>query len=171
VTPEASAPPGITVPSLGDPATRSAIGCAGAPPLAVDEALEQEVLGLVNAERRSRGLAPLRASASLGDAARLHAREMADGDYFEHDSLERTSRGLAKACDWAERVRRFAPEAHHVAENLAAGAETASEVVSGWMTSPGHRKNILDPGFREAGVGYWPGGREGYYWVADFGSR
>ena len=96
---------------------------------------------------------------------------MADGGYFEHDSLARTSRGLEKACDWSERVLLFAPDAHHVAENLAGGAETASEVVSGWMTSPEHRKNILDPSFREAGVGYWPGGTSGYYWVADFGSR
>jgi uncharacterized protein YkwD len=158
-------------PALGGRAPTSAVGCAGTPPLAVDEALEQEVLGLVNAERRSRGLAALRASAPLSDAARLHAREMADGGYFEHDSLERTSRGLAKACDWSERVMRFAPDAHHLAENLAAGAETASEVVSGWMTSPEHRRNILDPNFREAGVGYWPGGSAGYYWVADFGSR
>jgi uncharacterized protein YkwD len=39
------------------------------------------------------------------------------------------------------------------------------------MTSPEHRRNILEPNFREAGVGYWPGGSAGYYWVADFGSR
>jgi uncharacterized protein YkwD len=137
----------------------------------VDEALEQEVLGLVNAERRSHGLVALVPSAPLADAARLHAREMAENDYFDHDSFERTSRGLVKACDWSQRVQRFAPGEQRVAENLAAGAETASEVVSGWMTSPGHRRNILDPRFRLAGVGYWPGGRSGYYWVADFGSR
>ena len=137
----------------------------------MDETVEQEVLGLVNAERRSRGLAALRFSAPLAEAARLHAREMAEGGYFEHDSLERTSRGLVKACDWSERVLRFAPDAAHIAENLAAGAETALEVVSGWMTSPEHRRNVLDPRFRAGGVGYWPGGRSGYCWVADFASR
>ncbi len=125
----------------------------------------------MNAERRSRGLAVLRASEPLADAARLHAREMAEGDYFEHDSLERTRRGVVKGCDWSERVLRFAPDEHHIAENLAAGAETAGEVVSGWMTSPAHRQNMLDPRFREAGIGYWPGGRSGHYWVADFGSH
>jgi uncharacterized protein YkwD len=156
---------------LGDPAATTVAGCSETPPLAVDAELEQHVLGLVNAERRSHGLAALQWSAPLGDAARLHAREMADAGYLEHDSLERTSRGLAKACDWSERVRRFAPHSQRLAENLAAGAETAQEVVSGWMTSVEHRRNMLDPGFREAGIGYWVGGGAERYWVADFAGR
>jgi uncharacterized protein YkwD len=55
-----------------------------------------------------------------------------------------------------------------VAENIAGGTSTPEEVVQGWMQSPEHRSNVLGTVFVKLGVGYWAGGDEGSYWVADF---
>lgn len=49
------------------------------------------------------------------------------------------------------------------AENIAwgeAGASTAAEIVDGWMHSPGHRANILDPRNRLIVIGIAPGAPE-----------
>jgi uncharacterized protein YkwD len=130
--------------------------------------MEQEVLELVNAARRENQLPELRSSAGLADAARLHALDLAEEDYLEHDSYDRTGGRLVKSCEWSERVLRFVPGKRQLAENIAAGAETPREVVEGWTRSSVHRRNMLGP-YTEIGVGYWPGGSAGFYWVADFG--
>jgi uncharacterized protein YkwD len=54
-------------------------------------------------------------------------------------------------------------------ENLAGGQTTAASVVADWMDSPGHRDNILDPRWRDMGVGVRTGGHFGVYWVQMFG--
>ncbi len=50
-------------------------------------------------------------------------------------------------------------------ENIASGQESADEVVDGWMASPGHCANIMDPNFTEIGVGYY----DGDIWTQVFG--
>jgi uncharacterized protein YkwD len=161
-SPQASATPGA------DSTAAPAIGCAGPAPAAVDAQAEQEVLELVNAERRQHALAELRAAPPLADAARLHARDMANDDYVDHDSFDRSEGRLMKTCEWSQRVLGFVPDEHQLAENIAAGASTPQEVVEGWMRSPVHRRNVFGTAFTELGVGYWPGGNAGFYWVADF---
>ena len=131
--------------------------------------LEQQVVELLNAERRQNGLSELRASTELADAARLHARDLADDDYLEHDSYDRSAGRLVKSCEWSDRVLRFVPGTRQLAENIAAGAETPRQVVDGWMRSPVHRRNMLGAAYTRVGVGYWAGGSAGFYWVADFG--
>ena len=56
-----------------------------------------------------------------------------------------------------------------VAENIAAGQNSAGEVVEGWMHSPGHRKNILNSDVTQIGVGHARGGEFGTYWTQVFG--
>jgi uncharacterized protein YkwD len=51
------------------------------------------------------------------------------------------------------------------AENIALGQTSAQQVVSDWMNSPGHRRNILDPNLKDLGVGYFNG-----YWTQNFGT-
>ena len=64
-----------------------------------------------------------------------------------------------------------------IAENLAAGMSSPESTVQSWMTSPGHRDNMLNREYLEAGVGYvtpMPGGkrpRYSHYWVIVFGAR
>ena len=58
------------------------------------------------------------------------------------------------------------------AENIAAGQRTAAAVVSAWMNSTGHRKNILNCSNKAVGVGVSRGSGTYYiYWTQDFGTR
>ena len=164
-------PPSSPAPRVDATATPTASGCGGSAPAAVDRDAELQVVELVNAQRREQGLVELRPSAALADAARLHARDMSQDDYVEHDSFDRSHGGLVKTCEWSKRVLWFVPDEHQLAENIAAGASSPREVVDGWMQSPAHRRNVLGAAYTELGVGYWPGGSTGFYWVADFGGR
>lgn len=55
-----------------------------------------------------------------------------------------------------------------VAENIAAGSRTPSQVFQQWMNSPGHRANMLNPDVSEVGVGFVlnaPRTSYSHYWV------
>ena len=57
-------------------------------------------------------------------------------------------------------------------ENIAFGPESVEEVVAGWLASPGHCANIMDPRFREMGVAVALGRKRGhFYWVQDLGAQ
>lgn len=116
-----------------------------------------QVVDLTNAERADAGCGSLRTDARLAAAAQGHSEDMAEQGYFDHDGTD--GRGF---------VERARAEGHPEpgGENIAAGQETAAEVVAAWMDSPGHRRNILDCDFATIGVGYDP---RGHYWVQDFG--
>jgi uncharacterized protein YkwD len=136
-------------------------------------ALGNAALCLVNQERTSRGLRPLKSNRHLAKAARGHARDMAARGYFSHDS--------ANGASFVERIRRAgyvrARALPSLGEDLAWGSGslgTPREIVQGWMESPGHRANILNRRFREAGMGVAfgdPGaGEDGVLYALDFGS-
>jgi hypothetical protein len=144
-------------------------GCGGAIAPPSDVSYEQSVVERVNAERAARGLAPLKLSNALRDAARYHAVDMAQDDYFAHDTYDRVGGDLRRVCDTWSRIRSYYPSPR--AENCAAGYSTPADVMSGWMGSSGHRANILNSDHREIGVGYAQGGSWRHYWVQDFGTR
>ena len=136
-----------------------------------DESFAHQVLHLTNLERRAQSLPPLKGESHLDAAAYGHALDMAEGDYFAHDSEDGRS-------PW-DRITAAGYAYSTAAENIAAGYATPAEVVTAWMNSAGHRANILGASSRELGVGYayeaddvYPG-PYGYhhYWVQDFGSR
>lgn len=54
-------------------------------------------------------------------------------------------------------------------ENIAKGYEDIETVVDGWMNSPGHRRNILNPKYNKAGFGYAKMTNGSPYWCAQFG--
>lgn len=122
--------------------------------------LEDEVVSLTNAERSSHGCeTPLRIEERLRTAARLHSDDMARRDYMDHTSPE----GVGPA--------QRAEDAGYSAwsgENIAMGYPTAEAVVEGWMSSEGHRANILNCDFRAVGVGAADSDR-GVYWTQMFG--
>jgi uncharacterized protein YkwD len=130
--------------------------------------LAQRALTLVN-EARARGARcgnrdfkpapPISLSASLGGAAQGHAADMAQHDYFEHRDLAGRSP--------ADRVRATGYHETLVGENIAYGPKSAEEVVQGWLDSPGHCENIMNPRFAEMGIAYAQGSasRHGLYWV------
>ena len=130
--------------------------------------LATRALQLVNAARargahcgeRSFGPAPpMKLSDTLAGVALGHAADMAKHDYFEHQDLTGHSP--------AERVRAVGYPEKLVGENIAYGPKTADEVVQGWLDSPGHCENIMDPRFAEMGIAYAAGraSRRGLYWV------
>ena len=116
-----------------------------------------EVLNLVNAERAKVGVAPLTLAQDLQEASAIRAREVVQ--LFSH------TRPDGSSCFTVMKNR-----GRTYGENIAAGHATASETVEQWMNSQGHRENILNPAFRELGVGYAYESNSMYhhYWVQLF---
>jgi uncharacterized protein YkwD len=142
-------------------------GCGGQAPGPVNSAYEQQVVELVNVERTSRGLPPLKHVDLLDQAARYHASDMKQDGYFAHDTYDWVNSALSFTCSMAERITDYYPNWSWIGENIAKGNTTPQSVMATWMGSSGHRTNILHTEFREFGVGYYTGN----YWVQDFGTR
>lgn len=137
-------------------------------PFSVGPAAADDAVGLVveltNVERQRAGLPALAANPSLTLAAASYARVLSSEGCWGH------------ACGSVTDFRQRAMQAGYggwtrLGENLAAGARTPAAVVAAWMASPGHRANILEPDFREIGIGVAYGGPAGVYWVQTFGAR
>jgi uncharacterized protein YkwD len=125
-----------------------------------------EMLARVNAERKKAGAPPLSSNGRLDRAAQRHAGDMLARAYFAHQSPEGKS--------VRERSREAGYEWRMIGENIAEGQFTVAEVMDTWMHSPGHRRNILDPGFRELGTGLALGkSGDGWQveWVQAFGTK
>jgi len=113
--------------------------------------LENDVLAQLNTIRVSHGLVALTLSPGLDAAATQHTREMIRLDYFSHDSADGTS--------FDDRIERYYPFSAKftnwsVGENLVWGEPglDAAEALRSWMASPPHRRNILDPAWRDIGI-------------------
>ena len=106
----------------------------------------EEVVRLTNVERAKAGLPPLKLNNQLLAAAQDHSNDMAQDDFFSHTGADGSSVG--------DRVRNSGYQYSTTGENIAAGQTTPAQVVEGWMNSPGHRANILNPNYTEIGVGY-----------------
>jgi uncharacterized protein YkwD len=145
-------------------------GCGGEIAPVVNAAYEQEVLRLVNTVRADNGLPPLKRSSALDDAARYHATDLGEDNYFDHNSYDRSGGNLVYVCAWSSRIQHYYPNWHSLAENIAGGYSTPASVMAGWMGSSGHRANILSTSNWEIGIGYYAGsGQYSRYWVQDFG--
>jgi uncharacterized protein YkwD len=139
-----------------------------APPKSQAPGLAMQALQLVN-EVRARGTRcgersfgpapPVKLSEALGGVALGHASDMAVHNYFEHEDLAGHSP--------ADRVRAAGYREKLVGENIAYGPVSAEEVVQGWLESPGHCENIMDPRFAEMGIAFAAGhaSKRGLYWV------
>jgi uncharacterized protein YkwD len=131
---------------------------------------EQQVLDRVNLERANAGQPPLQRVNLLDNAARYQSADLAQDNYFAHDSFDRVGGNLVQVCAWYDRVKTYYPSPG--GENIAAGSGTPQSVMDGWMNSPGHKANILSANYWEIGVGYYAGGGQyGVYWTQDFGKR
>jgi uncharacterized protein YkwD len=165
-------------------ATLAAPGSARALTISDRDSLEANVVSRINTVRRNHGLRPLSVVSRLDGAADTHATSMAAASYFRHDLYT-----PARAANWtpfSTWIRWHWPgpgySSWSAGENLAWGAPSlsASETVSRWMASPGHRVNILNRAWRNIGVGaVQVDDPRGYYasWddvtivAAEFGAR
>jgi uncharacterized YkwD family protein len=118
---------------------------------------EQRVVELTNGERAKHGLPPLEWDSALGTVASEKSRDMAENNYFSHDS---PTHGSLMAL-----LTKFGVTYLSAGENIALGQKTPEDAVICWMQSPGHRKNILMSNFTHIGVGYVA---EGHYWTQQF---
>jgi uncharacterized protein YkwD len=125
----------------------------------------REIVDAMNEHRRRAGLRDLTLDDSLVLAARDRLDDMFRQRYFAHESPSGRSPFVA--------VRNRGYRFDAIAENLAWGQRTAREVVDSWMRSPGHRKNILDPRYRDCGLAIANGSpvaaSQGFTFVAFFG--
>lgn len=156
------------------PAVSAAATCKGAdsvPTASSGKQATHTTLCLLNAERRSRGLRPLRQDAKLNRAALGHARDMVAKQYFDHDSRNgATFVHRIKRTGWTKSRRSYT-----MGENIAWGGghlATPRAIVRGWMKSSGHKANILARDFRFIGIGIAhgdPTGGSGATYATDFG--
>ncbi len=123
-----------------------------APKLPANQKLEQEVVRLTNLERKKLRLVPCRTVKQLTVAARGHSTDMLRLNFFDHVSpiAERESVNLrASQAGWTgERLSENIFEADGLSIDKLPAA-----VMSGWMNSPSHRDNLLDPDSDLIGVG------------------
>ena len=139
-------------------AVTAVAGAAQSPDAApAGESVERAVLDAVNDTRRSGGLEPLQSDEALARIARDHSCAMARRGFFDHKSPDGETMG--------DRIRKAGTRYASVAENIARidGPEPAGRAVAGWLKSPGHRKNIMTPGFTQSGVGACRAGRAVYF--------
>lgn len=101
----------------------------------------------------------------LAVAAQLHAEDMAINNYFDHVSLDGRNPG--------DRITDAGYNWRTYGENIAAGQRSVDEVMAGWLASPGHCANIMNPAFEEVGLGLYEysASRYGRYWVQNFGTH
>lgn len=125
-----------------------------------DAPVQQQVLALVNRNRRNHGCDSLTVDRRLIEAANRHASDMARRGYFDHED-SRGDRAGHRVADAGYRWKRYG-------ENIARGQDTPYEVVNDWMNSPEHRENILDCRLAEMGVGLAFDRDDTPYWVQDF---
>jgi uncharacterized protein YkwD len=135
-------------------------------------AVAQQVLALANearAQPRRCGnesfapAPPLRADERLDRAALAHAQDMAAHEYVDHKSRDGSS--------FDQRVLRAGYRWRDVGENIAAGQQSAQDVVKAWLASPGHCANLMTPNFADMGVAFAVNMKsEGIvYWAQEFG--
>ncbi len=108
--------------------------------------------------------APLQWNATLGSTAEAHSRAMANLNFFDHQDPDGRTPG--------DRAELAGYSGQRIGENIAAGLDTASKVIDGWLASPGHCATLMNPQFSELGAAYAndPKSDAGIYWTAMFGA-
>ena len=128
------------------------------------EATAQQIVTLTNAQRVQNGLAPLSVNTQLTQAADIQSDNMARLEIMSH-----TLPGTATP-DLASRAAAVNYQYSSLGENIAWNYADADAVVAGWMASPGHRANILNPNFTETGVSVALSANGQPYYTQEFGS-
>ena len=124
------------------------------------EEYEQALFEMVNTARTENGLPALSWSNALAGIARNHGADMIQRGYYDHVDPE--GRGPDYRADAA------GISYYLISENIAAGNVSPEVIFDGWMASPDHRYNILDPEVDQVGIGVVLGGEMGIYWVQCF---
>jgi uncharacterized protein YkwD len=137
-------------------------------------AVSKALLAQVNAARakprmcggqRFSAARPLSWNPALGAAAQGHSKAMAYGNYFAHRDPDGDMP--------ADRARAAGYRGRQIGENIAAGQSSPNKAMAGWLASPGHCANLMNPMFTQVGAAYAADARsdEGVYWTMLFGAQ
>lgn len=107
---------------------------------------------------------PLTWNQQLGQAALAHSNDMATHRYFSHQGRD--------GSDAARRAERAGYKWRRIGENIATGQGAPEQAVKGWLDSPGHCANLMQPEFSEMGAAYAinQDSETTIYWTQVFGA-
>ena len=123
-----------------------------------------DIVRQTNIQRVNSGLREFLVSPKLMEAARIHAQQMAEYRRMEHTI------NAAPYPTLLSRLQAVSYSYSNAAENVAWNSQSAQSAVNGWMNSPGHRANILNPGLTEIGAAMARGSNGEPYWIQVFGT-
>ncbi|KAG2830897.1 hypothetical protein JG687_00002584 [Phytophthora cactorum] len=122
-----------------------------------------KMLELVNEQRTANSLSLLCMNGKLLPSALHHSKDMAANDFMGHNGSDGST--------MEERITEAGFDWTAVGENVAAGQETVSDVMTAWMNSPEHKANILgDYKMFGTAYAYNADGTYKHYWTQDFGT-
>jgi uncharacterized protein YkwD len=104
----------------------------------------QQVRQMLNGFRAENGLGSVAPSPQLEAAAMAHALDMARKDFFDHAGSD--------GSDVMARARRAGYGPCVIAENIAQGQRSLTDVLGDWVNSPPHRRNLLIEGLADYGL-------------------
>lgn len=157
-------------PAAGSAAASSCAGSDLVPGSANVQQVAAATVCLLNEQRAAAGLPALSVDPTLGGMAADYAGDLVAGAFFAHVSPSGET--------LQDRLAAVAYRYRAAGENLAwgtSGVASAAQIVDAWMHSDGHRANILEPSFREIGIGLAMGvptgsGAAGATYVTEFGT-
>lgn len=148
-TAPSTTPRTTATPTTAPPTTAASLSPGASP--------SPDAVALTNQQRQAAGLPALTVDSSVTAAAAQHSADQAERNSTGHTGSDGSSAG--------DRVRANGGSFGTWGENVAAGYDSAYEVVEGWMNSPGHRRNILNPSFTRIGVAAATSADGTLYWT------
>lgn len=121
---------------------------------------ESEVARIVNVERSKAGLKPLTLNWEISRVARLKSQDMANKNYFAHQSPTYGSP--------FDMLKNYGIKYSYAGENIAKGQTSPQSVMTSWMNSSGHRANILNANYTQIGVGVVKNSSGSLIWTQQF---
>lgn len=125
----------------------------------------ESIIDLTNKERLENGVKSLKTNPVLTQAAENKGKFLMEKGIFTHNTQNRTF------SDW---VKDVGYDYKHVGENLAIDFSNNKNVINAWLDSPGHKKNLLSPKYKEIGVAVLEGEfkkKQTYLVVQIFGTK
>ena len=112
-----------------------------------------EMINLINTERAKEGISPVQYDYNMTVAATVRSLEMKETDVFEH-ARQCPDNVYSNSCrKWSTVFTDLGIKYTHVGENIARGFVKVDRAMNGFMNSPTHRKNIMNPDFHYVGIG------------------
>ena len=118
--------------------------------------------GMLNNVRANNGAGPVTYDARLGRAAQVHANDMLSTGILTHTGTDGSNAG--------QRIRREGYDWRTWGENIARGYSNETSVLNGWVNSPGHQENTVNPDFEDYALAKAGSGRN-QFWVLVFATE